>query len=261
MVKLHKKGKKKRNNKVIIIVVIIIFIFILLIGTGVGLYFYFNNKVGSNKSNIISEENNKIIDIKLLPSVFYINTIPLCDIKSCLQLGQKILLNQLMTSTSNINNIIIKNTLNQEEMNKKLNIYAEETIITTEETSSYYLLFYNTYANIYRYINLNGSTCKLVANGFQCNNKIIQFTGYKCIINNKIYYCDLTYYNSKNFVLLCDETSYPKGIISKNDFDSLYKNNNVIIYLLNNIQTILVTNYSILVLDKNASLIGLLTIM
>ena len=74
---------------------------------------------------------------------------------------------------------------------------------------------------------MNDNSCRLVSNGFECNNRIIEFTGYKCTINNKTYYCDLTYYSTKAYVVLCDDSSMPIGIISSSDFD--YLNNNFLI--------------------------------
>lgn len=257
----RKFKKKISNNKIIIIVVIIVVLF-LLISAGIGLYFYLTNK--SNKINKTTQEEiyePKIVD---LPNIFYKNTVPLCDITSCLKIGEKILLNQLLTSTSKINNIIIKKTLNQEEMNAKQKIFGEDTIVNQEERplySDYYLLLYNTFANVYRYINLSGNNCKLVSNGLLCNNKIIKFIGFKCTINNKNYYCDLTYYSTKKYVILCDDNAIPIGIISNYDFNYLNNNNKVQKYLLDNITTILVTNYSILVLNSNYKLIGLLSIL
>lgn len=258
----NNKTKNISNNKTkIIILVVVIIVLLLLIGGGIGLYFYLKNK-----QNGSTQEETKIFQPKItdLPNIFYKNTVPKCDIISCLKIGEKIIINQLLTSTSKINNMIIKKILNQEEMTTKQNIFGEDTIPNQEETfsySNYYLLLYNTYANVYRYINLNGSSCKLVSNGFECNNRIIKFVGFKCIINDKTYYCDLTYYSTKAYIILCDDDSTPIGIISKTDFDHLNNNNRVQRYLLDNIQTILVTNYSILVLNDNNKLIGLLSIL
>ena len=258
----NKKRKSKKNNKTtIIIIVIVIILLLILSGTSIGLYFYLKNK-----SNETTQEETKIYEPRLanLPNIFYKNTVPICDITSCLKIGERIIINQLLTSTSKVNNIIIKKTLNQEEMITKQNIYGEETIVSQEESpkySDYYLLLYNTFANVYRYINLTGNNCKLVSNGLLCNNKIIKFVGFKCTINNKIYYCDLTYYSTKKYVILCDDKSIPIGIISNYDFDYLNNNNKVQRYLLDNIATILVTNYSILVLNDKFKLIGLLSIL
>jgi len=259
-----KKSKKiqlnpKNNNTMIIILVIIVIVILLLSGVGIGLYLYLN------KSNTTQEETQiyqpKIAD---LPTIFYINTIPICDYTSCLKIGERIIINQLLTSTSKVNNIIIKKILNQEEIISKQTIYSEDTIVSQEESpvySDYYLLLYNTFANVYRYVNINGNSCKLVSNGFECNNRIIKFVGFKCIINNKTFYCDLTYYSTKAYVILCDDNSIPIGVISKNDFDYLKNNNKIERYLLDNIQTILVTNYSILVLNEKFKLIGILSIL
>ena len=260
--KKSKKSKKNilNNKTTIIIIVIILILLLILIGAGIGLYFYLQNNSDT------TQEEMKIYEPRIadLPNIFYKNTVPMCDITSCLKIGERIILNQLLTSTSKVNNIIIKKTLNQEEMNAKQNIYGEETIVNQEETpkySDYYLLLYNTFANVYRYINLNDKSCKLVSNGFQCNNRIIKFVGFKCTINNKDYYCDITYYSTKKYVILCDDNSIPIGILSSSDFDYLKNDNKVQRYLLNNISTILVTNYSILVLNSNYKLIGLLSIL
>lgn len=249
-------GKKK-----IIIIIIIIVAILLLLGGGIGLYFYLESRSTtlSKSSKIVQEENR--IKISALPNIFYNNTVPKCDLKSCLKIGETILLNQLLTSTSNINNIIIKQTLNQEENKKALIIYGEEPNITTEDSSPYYLLLYNTIANIYRYVNLHGSKCKLVQNGLECNNRIIEFYGYSCIIDGNKYYCDLTYSDTNNYVILCDEKAYPIGIISTNVFVTLFRNNQAQKYLLFNIRTILVTNFSILVFDSNDNFIGVLSIL
>ena len=256
MPKLRKIKNIKKNTTVIIIVIIILII-LLLAGSGVGLYYYLD------KTKILQEEtNNKVRDIIIqnLPSIFYNNTVPKCDSKSCLLIGQTIILDQLLTSTSKINNIIIKKTLSSEELTEKLQIYSEESIISTKESSEYYLLLFNTYANVYRYINLNNDSCKLVSNGFQCGNKIINFFGYKCIINNKIFFCDLTYIN-KDLIILCDSDSIPQGVISKDDLIYLSDNKKVERYILTNISSILITNYSILVLNKENKLIGILSIL
>jgi len=242
-----------------IIVAIVIVIILMLASAGIGIYFYLDNK--SNKK--LLQEETKIYQPKItdLPNIFINNTVPICNINSCLKIGERILINQLLTSTSKINNIIIKKILNQEEMTTKQNIFGEDTIVNQEEITINYLLLYNTFANIYRYININGNSCKLVSNGLQTNNRIIKFTGFKCIINNKTYYCDLTYYSIKSYVILCDDNSLPIGVISKNDFDYLNNNNRVQRYLLDNIQTILVTNYSILVLNNKSKLVGILSIL
>ena len=263
--KKFKKSKREKNaetKKNIIIVAIIIVTILMLASAGIGIYFYLDNK--SNKKPL--QEETKIYQPKItdLPNIFINNTVPICNQNSCLKIGERIFIEQLLTSTSKINNIIIKKILKQEEMTAKQNIFGEDTIVGSEETfvfSNNYLLLYNTFANVYRYINLNGNSCKLVSNGLQSNNRIIKFTGFKCIINNKTYYCDLTYYSTKAYVILCDDNSLPIGVISKNDFDLLNNNNRVQRYLLDNIQTILVTNYSILVLNDKSKLVGILSIL
>jgi hypothetical protein len=269
---MPKKEKKRKSNsnkntnintkKNIIIIAIIITIILMLATGGIGLYFYLDNK--SNKKTL--QEETQIYEPKLisLPDIFINNTVPICNEKSCLAFGKRISLNQLLTSTSGINNIIIKNILNQEEMTAKQNIYGEDPIVTSEEArvfSNNYLLLYNTFANVYRYIIINGNSLLLDSSGFKSNNRIIKFVGFKYVVNNTTYYCDLTYYSTKNYVLICDDSSKPLGIISKNDFDYLNNNNRVQRYVLNNIQTIIVTNYSILVLDNANKLIGILSIL
>jgi hypothetical protein len=98
-------------------------------------------------------------------------------------------------------------------------------------------------------------------NGLECNNKIIQFYGYKCTINNKIYCCDLTYYTKKEYVILCDENSRPQGIISYDDLIYLKEINKLEKYVITNITTIILTNYSILALNKDNKLIGIISIL
>ena len=183
-------------------------------------YYYYNNPTTSATQE---ETTQRKVIIKNLPTRFYKNTVPQCDQTSCLKIGESILLNQLLQSTSAVISIIIKDKLNSEEAAGIEQIYGEETI-STEETSKspYYLLFNNTYGNIYRYINLYTNKCILASNGFISGNKLIELVGCKCIINGTTYYCDLTYYINNDYILLCDDSAIPVGIISSDDFIECY---------------------------------------
>jgi hypothetical protein len=253
--------KKDSPNKKMIIIVIIVIVVLLLIGGGIGIYLY----MSKSSSSIVQEENKerqfKILEV---PSFFYKNTVPMCDLSSCLKLGETILLNQLLKSSSSINNIIIKKTLNEEERSGMQEIYGEETVYSEDcpqKVITNYLLFYNTYANVYKYINIYKNTAKLLANGLLCCDKLIKFIGYKCTINNITYYCDLTYLSSKKYVLLCNSAALPIGIISLNDYLYLKNTNNIKTYILTDISFILLTNYSILVFSSDIKLIGIISIL
>lgn len=264
----NKRGKRNpipKNNMIIIAIIIIVIL--VLLGVGIGIYLYMRK---SSTSSIVQEENN-IIKVKILdlPGFFYKSTIPTCDNVCCLKVGESIDLNKLLKSTSGINNIIIKNNLSQEEKGGLQNIYGEELIESEEGKSTsddYYILFYNTYVNVYRYINIHLNKCKLMNNGLLYGHMLIKFIAYKCTINNISYFCDLTYLSSQKYVLLCNNDALPVGIITNNDYIYLKNTNNVQSYALTNIGYILITTYSILVFNITSNsnsnkLIGIISII
>jgi flagellar basal body-associated protein FliL len=243
---------KKKKMKIILIVIIVSIVLILAI-LGVILYYYF--KPSSDNNN----NTTRKITINKLPQIFYNNTVPICNQSSCLKIGESILLNQILQSTSKVINITLKYNLYSEE-SSVANIYGIE-ILSQEEASniSSYLLFNNTYANIYKYIKLTNNKCKLDSRGLICDNKLIKFISYTCNIDNKKYFCDLTYIKI-GYVLLCNESAEPVGIITVDDYNYLKSIYDVQEYRLTNIVSILLTNYSILVFNSKTEFIGIISL-
>jgi len=258
-------AKNQDSQKNMIIIAIIIIVILVLLGVGIGIYLYMRK---SSTSSIVQEENNiRTVKILDLPGFFYKSIVPTCTDSCCLKVGESIYLNKILKSISGTINIIIKNNLSQEERGGFQKIFGEDLVESEEGTSTtdtYYLLFYNTYVNVYKYINIRLDRCRLMNNGLLYGHMLIKFIGYKCTINNNTYFCDLTYLSSQNYVLLCDKNALPVGIITNNDYIYLKNTNNVQSYALTNIGYILITTYSILVFNITSNsnvLIGIISII
>jgi hypothetical protein len=254
--------KNQKNRKKTIIIIIIVSVIILLIGGGIGLYFAFR-----------SDDNSESFKVNL-PNELKNISLPTCTSKTCIKVGEKIVLNQILSSDNismiikdNINNfirdpnidyIVYTNALpiftTLADTFKILNYNMKNSNILQEETK-YYLIINNTQTKKNYYLYLNNNNCMLKTNGLLDNTVNIQLTTRKIRLNNNTYYIDNTYDPLNNICLLIDINGLPYSTIKQSDLDKL----EIIYTILDTIGFILITNYSVLVFDNNLVCIGVIS--
>lgn len=245
-----KKHQKKRN---VIIIISIIIGLLLLIGVGIGLYFAF-----ANNDNKTDSETFKVN----LPDELKNISISQCTNNTCIKVGEKLSLNQILSS-NNFTMTIKDNLSGIQKMKNGLPLYTtyDDFIkMVGSEESPYYLIINNKKNQIYNYYYLNNRECKLTSTGLQDGNKIIQLTSSQILLNGTIYYIDDDYDKANDIKLLINVNGIPYSTITGLELFNLSKENKVKITqtIMNTIGYLVLTNYSILVFDMNNQLIGII---
>ena len=162
-----------------------------------------------------------------------------------------------MTIKDNLNNI--------QRMKNGFPLYTTYNdfirMISSEESSPFYLIIYNKRNQKYTYYNLNNRECKLTITGLEDGNKNIPFTSSKIVLNGNTYYIDDNYDKANDIKLLVNENGIPYSTITGLELFNLSKENKVKITqtIMNTIGYLVLTNYSILVFDMNNQLIGVIS--
>lgn len=242
--------KKHQNKNNLIIIVTIIVGLLVLIGGGIGLYFALANNDNSEAFKVILPDELKNISL------------PRCTTNTCIKVGEKLSLNQILSS-DNITMTIKDNLNGIQKMKNGFPLYTTYNdfikMISSEESSPYYLIIYNKRNQKYTYYNLNNRECKLTINGLEDGNKNIPFTSSKIVLNENTYYIDDNYDKVNDIKLLVNENGIPYSTITGLELFNLSKQNKVISYMINSIGYILLTKYSLLVFDLNNKLIGIIS--
>jgi hypothetical protein len=253
MMQMMQNQKKKSKKQTMIIIAIIVGL-LILIGVGVGLYFALEN----NDNSDTESEGFKVN----LPDELKNISLPRCTNDICLKVGEKLSLNQIISSDKFT--MTIKDNLNNiQRMKNGFPLYTTYNdfirMIASEELSQYYLIIYNKKNQKYTYYNLNNRECKLTTNGLEDGNKNIPFTSSKIVLNGNTYYIDENYDKVNDIKLLVNDNGIPYSTITGLELFNLSKQNKVISYMINTIGYILLTKYSLLVFDLNNKLIGIIT--
>lgn len=249
--------KNYQNKKKTIIIIGIITGILILIGIGIGLYFAFtmndsdtDTKTDTFKVNLPLELKNTVLNQ--------------CTSTSCIKVGEKILLNQNLSSDNYV--ITIKDNLNNiQPMKDGFPLYTTFNdfirMVKSEETSPFYLIIYNSKNKIYTYLYLNNRECKLTNNGLQDGNKIINLSSSQIVLNGNTYFIDYSYDRKNKIILLVDDRGMPYSTITETELDKLIQDNKVKVTqnIINNIGYILLTKYSLLVFNINNKLIGIIS--
>ena len=138
--------QKKKSRKQIIIIIAIIVSLLVLIGAGVGLYFALR-----------SDDNSESFKVNL-PDELKNISLPRCTNDICLKVGEKLSLNQIISSDNFT--MTIKNNLNDiQRMKNGFPLYTTYNdfikMIASEDSSPYYLIIYNKKNQKYTFYNLN----------------------------------------------------------------------------------------------------------
>jgi len=228
--------QKKKSRKQIIIIIAIIVSLLVLIGAGVGLYFALR-----------SDDNSESFKVNL-PDELKNISLPRCTNDICLKVGEKLSLNQIISSDNFT--MTIKNNLND---------FIK--MIASEDSSPYYLIIYNKKNQKYTFYNLNNRECKLTTTGLEDGNKNIPFISFissKIILNGNTYYINENYDRVNDIKLLVNDNGIPYSTITGMELFNLSNQNKVISYIIDSIGYILLTKYSLLVFDSNNKLIGII---
>jgi len=241
--------KKYQNKKNLIIIIAIIVGLLVLIGAGIGLYFAFANNDNSETFKVNLPDELKNISL------------PSCINNTCIKVGEKLSVNQILSS-DNIT-MTIRDNLNG--IQKMKNGYPLLTTLDNsfkllgEESSPYYLIIYNKKNNRYNYLYLNNREFKLVPSGLQDGNKIIPLLSSKIEINGKTYFIDQNYDKVNDIKLLVNDNGIPYTTIYGKDLNNISGQYKVIEYTMDSIGYILLTDYSILVFNTNNKLVGIIS--
>jgi hypothetical protein len=255
MIQQYQKNQSiKQSRKQLIIIIAIVVGFLLLIGGGIGLYIAFRNDDDSNTDT----DTFKVI----LPNELKNISLPQCTTNTCIKVGEKLLLNQFLSS-DNFTMTIKDNLNNIQRMKNGFPLYTTYNdfirMVTSEDSSPYYLIINNIRNKKYTYYNLNNKEFKLSMTGLEDGNKNIPFISSKIILNGNTYYIDENYDRVNNIKLLVNDNGIPYSTITGLELFNLSKQNKVISYMINSIGYILLTKYSLLVFDLNNKLIGIIS--
>ena len=249
--------KNYQNKKKTIIIIGIIVGILILIGIGIGLYFAFTMNNTDTDTKTDTFKVNLPVELKNI-------SIPKCTTNTCIKVGEKILLNQNLSSDNYV--VTIKNNLiGIQKMKNGFPLYTTYNdfikMIGSEESSPFYLIIYNSKNKIYTYLYLNNRECKLTNNGLQDGNKIINLSSSQIVLNGNTYFIDYSYDRKNKIILLVDDRGIPYSTITETELDKLIQDNKVKVTqnIINNIGYILLTKYSLLVFNINNKLIGIIS--